>query len=114
MSKLEINLSKDIDEDLKYYDETKFIKNRKVDEDSIYLTYSECSNIINQFNYDSVTSDNFVKAIDFIIAYLYKCQSFEEVVDITARNNALAPTKMTKTEIEKALGYPIEIVKENK
>ena len=95
MSKLEINLSKDIDED------------------SIYLTYSECSNIINQFDYDSVTSDNFVKAIDFIIAYLYKYQSFEEVVDITTRNNALAPTKMTKTEIEEALGYKIEIVEED-
>ena len=98
MNKLKITLSKD------------------ADEDSIYpsFPFPECSNIINQFDYDSVTSDNFVKTIDFIIAYLYKCQSFEEVVDITARNNALAPTKMTKTEIEKALGYPIDIVEEER
>ena len=98
MNKLKISLSKD------------------VDEDSIYpsFPFPECSNIINQFDYDSVTSDNFVKVIDFIIAYLYKYQSFEEVVDITTRNNALAPTKMTKTEIEKALGYPIDIVEEER
>ena len=96
MNKLKITLSKDTDEDF------------------IYPSFPECSNIINQFDYDSVTSDNFVKAIDFIIAYLYKHQSFEEVVDITARNDALAPTKMTKTEIEEALGYKIEIVEENK
>ena len=40
--------------------------------------------------------------------------SLSKDVDITARNNALAPTKMTKTEIEEALGYKIEIVEENK
>ena len=96
MNKLKISLSKDADDDFIYPS----------------FPFPECSNIINQFDYDSVTSDNFVKAIDFIIAYLYKCQSFEEVVDITARNNALAPTKMTKTEIEEALGYKIEIVEE--
>ena len=98
MNKLKITLSKDTDEDFIYPS----------------FPFPECSNIINQFDYDSVTSDNFVKAIDFIIAYLYKCQSFEEVVDITARNNALAPTKMTKTEIEKALGYPIDIIEEER
>ena len=95
MSKLEINLSKDIDED------------------SIYLTYSECSNIINQFDDDSVTSDNFVKAIDFIITYLYKYQRTGAVIDINTRNNELKPAKlMTIKEIEEALGYRVMIVKE--
>ena len=78
----------------------------------VALDYQECCNIINQFDYDSVTSDNFEKAIDFIIAYLYKYQRTGASINIDIRNNSLAPTKMTKTEIEKALGYPIDIVEE--
>ena len=95
MNKLEINLSKDMDEDSKY------------------LSFPECCNIINQFDYDSINLDNVVKAIDFIIAYFYKYRIYCSVADIHIRNSELAPKKkMTKTEIEKALGYAIEIVEE--
>ena len=94
MNKLEINLSKDMDED------------------SMYLSFPECSNIINQFDYDSINLDNFVKAIDFIIAYFYEYRIYRSVADIHMRNSELVPTKMTKTEIEKALGYSIDIVEE--
>ena len=94
MIKLEINLSKDMDED------------------SMYLSFPECGNIINQFDYDSINSDNFVKAIDFIIAFLYKHRKSGAVVDINMRNSELAPTKMTIKEIEEALGYKIKIVEE--
>ena len=58
MNKLKISLQKD------------------ADEVSMDLSFPECSNIINQFDYDSVTSDNCVKAIEFIIAYLYKISKF--------------------------------------
>ena len=95
MNKLEINLSKDMDED------------------STYLSFQECGNIINQFDYDSINSDNFVKAIDFIITYLYKYQRNGAVIDINTRNNELKPAKlMTIKEIEEALGYRVMIVKE--
>ena len=94
MNKLEIILSKDIDED------------------SIYLSFSECDNIVNQFDYDSVNTDNFIKAVDFIIAFLYKHRKSGAVVDIHIRNSELAPTKMTIKEIEEALGYKIKIVED--
>ena len=94
MNKLEIYLSKDIDED------------------SIYLSFSECGNIVNQFDYDSVNMDNFIKAADFIIAFLYKYRKSGAVADIHMRNSELAPTKMTIKEIEEALGYKIKIVED--
>ena len=94
MNKLEIYLSKDIDED------------------SIYLSFSECGNIVNQFDYDSINMDNFIKASDFIIAFLYKHRISGAVGDIHMRNSELAPTKMTIKEIEEALGYKIKIVEE--
>lgn len=96
MNKLEIYLSKDIDE-----------------HSISVLTYPESSNIINQFHYDSITLDNFTKAIDFIIAYFYKYKRTGTVIDINTRNNELKPAKeMTIKEIEKALGYKVKIVKE--
>lgn len=94
MNKLEINLSKDMDED------------------SMYLSFPECGNIINQFDYDSINLDNFVKAIDFIIAFFYKYRMHCSIADIHMRNSELAPTKMTIKEIEEALGYKIKIVEE--
>ena len=94
MIKLEINLLKGMDED------------------SMYLSFPECGNIINQFDYDSINSDNFVKAIDFIIAFFYKYRMYGSVADIHIRNSELAPTKMTMKEIEEALGYKIKIVEE--
>ena len=94
MNKLEINLSKDMDEDSKY------------------LSFPECCNIINQFDYDSINLDNVVKAIDFIIAYFYKYRIYCSVADINMRNSELAPTKMTIKEIEEALGYKIKIVED--
>ena len=97
MNKLKISLSKDADDDFIYPS----------------FPFPECSNIINQFDYDSVTSDNFVKAIDFIITYLYKYQRTGAVIDINTRNNELKPAKlMTIKEIEEALGYRVMIVKE--
>ena len=95
MNKLEIYLSKDIDED------------------SICLSFSECDNIVNQFDYDSVKMDNFIKAVDFIIAFLYKHRKSGAVADIHMRNNELKPPKeMTIKEIEEKLGYKIKIVEE--
>ena len=95
MNKLEIYLSKDIDED------------------SIYLSFSECGNIVNQFDYDSVNMDNFIKAADFIIAFLYKYRKSGAVADIHMRNNELKPPKeMTIKEIEEKLGYKIKILEE--
>ena len=78
MNKLEIKLSKNMDED------------------SIYLSFPECGNITNQFDYDSINLDNFAKAIDFIIiAYFYKYRIYRSVADIHILNSELAPTKMT-------------------
>ena len=96
MNKLKISLSKDADDDFIYPS----------------FPFPECSNIINQFDYDSINLDNVVKAIDFIIAYFYKYRIYCSVADIYTRNSELAPTKMTIKEIEEALGYKIKIVEE--
>ena len=77
------------------------------------LELHDCNNIINQFDSRELTYDNYTRAIDFIISYLYMNRYHTSIVDIHARNNELmSPKEMTISEIEELLGYKVKIVKE--
>ena len=77
------------------------------------LELHDCNNIINQFDSRELTYDNYARAIDFIISYLYMNRYHISIVDIHERNKQLMPPKeMTIGEIEELLGYKVKIVKE--
>ena len=65
--------------------------------------------------YGGVDYDEMILAIKTIIVYFATQAMYGLSVDINKLEYSATPKKkMTKKEIEKALGYPIEIVKENK
>ena len=65
--------------------------------------------------YGGVDYDEVVSAIKTIIVYFATQTMYGLTVDVNKLEYEATPKKkMTKKEIEKALGYPIEIVKENK
>ena len=76
----------------------------------------EIDNIINKFDGRKITHDEVCDALDLISLYIYQERLCKFVVDIDGRNSFLAPAKeMTIEEIEKELGYKVNIVsKENK
>lgn len=81
--------------------------------DSSMLDFHDCNNIINQFNSGELTFDNYERAIDFIISYLYMYQYHTSIIDIHKRNKELmSPKEMTIGEIEELLGYKVKIVEE--
>ena len=81
--------------------------------DSSILELHDCNNIINQFDSREFTYDNYVRAIDFIISYLYMNRCNTVIADIHGRNKQLMPPKeMTIGEIAELLGYKVKTVKE--
>ena len=81
--------------------------------DSSMLELHDCNNIINQFDSRELTYDNYARAIDFIVSYLYMNRCHTAIADIHERNKQLmSPKEMTIGEIEELLGYEIKIVKE--
>lgn len=65
--------------------------------------------------YGGVDYDEMILAIKTIIVYFAAQNIHGLSVDVNKLEYDATPKKkMTKKEIEKALGYPIEIVKENK
>lgn len=77
----------------------------------------DVKNIIkeNMQYYGGVDYDEMMLAIKEIVVYLATTGIYELSVDINKLEYTATPKrKMTKTEIEKALGYPIDIVEENK
>ena len=70
-------------------------------------------NIIDKFGDRKITDEDAADALDLIAVYFWQRRIHRMVLDIDARNEALAPVKeMTIAEIEKQLGYSIKIVKE--
>lgn len=67
-------------------------------------------NIINSFKKEDITYDNAVKAIDFLIAYMWQADLNYFIADVHERNKALKPVDITKEKIEEILGYKINIV----
>ena len=77
------------------------------------LELHDCNNIINQFDSRELTYDNYARAIDFIISYLYMNRYHMSIIDIHERNKQLmSPKEMTIGENEELLGYKVKIVKE--
>ena len=69
----------------------------------------------NMRRYGGVDYDEVMLAIKTIIVYFATQTMCGLSVDVNKLEYEATPKKrMTKTEIEEALGYPIEIVKENK
>ena len=69
----------------------------------------------NMQHYGGVDYDEAMEAIKKIVIYMATTGMYELSVDINKLEYAATPKrKMTKTEIEKLLGYPIDIVEEGK
>jgi hypothetical protein len=75
----------------------------------------DCNNILKHLSEENkdvnISSEDFMKAADTIIKYMFDNKLFDIFVDINERNNMLEPAKeMTIAEIEKELGYKVKIV----
>ena len=76
---------------------------------------SDVNSIIKEYtrNYGDVDYDTMMLAIKTIVVYFATTSICELSVDINKLEYAASPKKkMTKTEIERVLGYPIDIVEE--
>ena len=76
---------------------------------------SDVNNIIKEYTkkYGDVDYDAMMSAIKTIVVYFATTLICEISIDINKLEYAASPKKkMTKTEIEKALGYSIDIVEE--
>lgn len=77
----------------------------------IFLYDHDCEHIMKKFEGKEITSDDTAEALDLIVAYCVRGNVHKIEMDINERNQSLAPRKrMTIQEIEKELGYKIEIV----
>lgn len=75
------------------------------------LNPGECTYIENQVSHVDLTKESFDSAVCFIIAYMRAMNWTEFDLDISKFNRSFAPpVRMTKEEIEKNLGYKVEIV----
>lgn len=82
------------------------------------ICHFDCDNILNHLSEENgdvkISSEDFMKATDTIIKYMFDNKMFDIFIDINERNNMLEPAKeMTIAEIEKELGHKIKIVKED-
>ena len=80
------------------------------------LSEFDCPNIIKKFEGRTITNDEMSDVLDTIVAFMVRQRSNKIVIDISERDEDLAPAKeMTLEEIEKKLGYKVKIVsKEDK
>lgn len=77
----------------------------------------DCNNILKHLSEENkdvkLSREDFMKAADTIIKYMFDNKLFDLYIDINERNNMLEPAKeMTISEIEKKLGHKVKIIKE--
>lgn len=78
----------------------------------IYI--GDVKHMINKYTrlYGDIDYDKAMLAMDTLIVYFATTEMYRISVNVNQREYSASPKKkMTKTEIEKELGYPIEIVK---
>ena len=81
------------------------------------LFLGDANNLINKHTkcYGDVSHDDVLAAIETIVVYFATSEICGFFVDVNQMEREATPKKkMTKTEIEEALGYPIDIVEEDK
>ena len=109
MISLKVNVSRSGEDEILTYDKYSYVNK------SIFAT--DVCNVIKEYTsrYGDVDYDSVMLAIKTIVVYFATHGMCELLVDINKLEYDSEPKKkMTKMEIEEALGYKIEIVKENK
>ena len=105
---LNVNISRSSEDEIPTYYKYSYVNK------SIFT--SDVRNVIKEYTsrYGEVDYDSVMLAIKTIVVYFATHGMCELLVDINKLEYDSKPKKkMTKTEIEEALGYKIEIVKEN-
>lgn len=109
MISLNVNVSRSGEDEIQICDKYSYANK------SIFT--SDVRNVVKEYTrrYGEVDYDSVMLAIKTIVVYFATHGMCELLVDINKLEYDSKPKKkMTKTEIEEVLGYPIEIVKENK
>ena len=107
MVELNINVSRSGSDEISTHDAISTANERIYAKDVMHLT--------NEYKrlYGSIPDyDRVMLAIDTLIVYFANTSIAGLLINVNQREYSASPKKkMTKTEIEKELGYPIEIVK---
>ena len=113
MISLKVNVSRSGKDEIQTCDEMQPCDEYSYVNKSIFT--SDVRNVVKEYTrrYGDVDYDSVMLAIKTIVVYFATHGMYELLVDINKLEYDSKPKKkMTKTEIEEALGYPIDIVEE--